>query len=363
MTDPTRDAFTAGMHRLYGLEQALVAELDVLSSDVSIDTLDNLYLTECRERLRDRIDRHHEETATQLERLEAAFDAIDEEPAGPDAPELDGWNADKEQFNNVVLNDELRPLYYLDAAKKLEELERSAYEPVVALAEALERIPEDVVESLDRNHEEEREMLEALEALADGDAVETLLEASQVDSGDRAALDRTGTRTRSINIETLEDIFVYQLWNAYYVAQHLPAVLQASADDVERDDLREALVDYHERTTERTDRLDDVFDALGTKATASRNRTFDGLIESRHGRLEADTDANDLLALETARATARFEIRCYDELHTIAERIGFSHAVVDPLAETLAAERETLAALEDVSYRDLLQESPAGAAE
>lgn len=192
-TTPTpHDALTAELERLYYIEQELHSELKTLSTDISIDTLDDLRELECREQLQYAIDNHREETQTHLERIERAFEAIGEEPATRRVPELDGLIADKEKFNNVVLNDELRPLYYIETVLKLEEIECTAYETTMALASTLERDDATgVVDALRENYTDERQLRTDIDSLADSDAVKTLLAASPVDSTGRPSLDRS----------------------------------------------------------------------------------------------------------------------------------------------------------------------------
>ncbi len=352
MTGTTLDAFTIELQRLYYLERELVSDLDTLTSDVSIDTLDDFQVTGCRKQLQDRVERHRDETESHIEHLEEVFDAIDEEPNARHAPELDGWIADKEQFNNVILNDKLRPLYYLDAAKKLEEIERSAYEPVRALATRLENEDEieGVVDSIEHNIEEEREMLDDLESLADSEAVGTLLETSPVDSTNRSSLDRSGT-----NIETLDDVFVCQLQNLYYIESTLTDLFEEMAVATDTDELGETFDEQRDPPQNQIDRLEQVFEAVDLRPTDSRNHTLDGIVESRQDRLESTSGgSSDLFDLETALAAERIEKRCYEELLALADRIGYSDGVVVPLTANRDEERATIQTLEGIAPEDLV---------
>ncbi|WP_222915866.1 DUF892 family protein [Natrinema sp. SYSU A 869] len=185
------DALTTELERLYYVERELCDELETLAADVSIDVLDDGRVTECRERLRETIDDHCDETQRHCERIEDAFDTLGEEPATRQVPEFDGLLADKEKFNNVILNDELRPLYYIETALKLEAIECTVYETAMALANSLESEDgENIVDALRPNYDDERAMRTELESLSDSDAVETLLAASPVGNASRGSLDR-----------------------------------------------------------------------------------------------------------------------------------------------------------------------------
>ncbi|WP_436346485.1 ferritin-like domain-containing protein [Natronorubrum sp. FCH18a] len=205
-TTTPRDALTAQLERLYYIERTLQSELRTLATDVSIDSLDDLRALECREQLQYVIDGHREETETHLERIERAFDALGAEPDSRPVPELDGLIADKEAFNNVVLNDALRPLYYIQTVLQLEAIECTVYETTMALATAVAdgETPKTsregdeaddaitaVIDALQDNYDDERQVRTELESLFDGEAVETLLASSPVDDAARESLDRS----------------------------------------------------------------------------------------------------------------------------------------------------------------------------
>lgn len=350
------DRFTIELRRLYSFERELVSALDGLATDVAVDALDDLDGTGCRQRLQELVETHSEETATHRDRLEDVFEAIGEDPDTRSVPELEGWVFDKEQFNNIALNDELRPLYYLIAAKKLEEIERSAYELALALAERLEEEGDvsGVVDPLTENAGDERAMLEDLDALSDSEAVSDLLEATQVSPVDRSELDRDG-----VNVETIEDLFLYQLQNVYYVERTLADRLEEIAAEADDDGLEEAFDAYAEQTRTHVDRLEGVFDTIGPRARSSKNRTLEGLLASRAERRELLDEGTDTLDLETGVTVGRVEIRSYEELLALADRIGYPDDVLDALETTLEEERETLERLEG-AFEDRIGVSPTG---
>ncbi|WP_440772172.1 YciE/YciF ferroxidase family protein [Natronorubrum sp. DTA28] len=210
-TTTPRDALTAQLERLYYIERTLQSALRTLSTDVSIDSLDDLRALECREQLQYVIDDHREESKHHLERIERAFDALGVAPDTRRVPELDGLIADKEAFNNVVLNDAIRPLYYIQTVLQLEAIECTAYETTMALATELEASDAsetsrtgdettdgeatddvaEVVETLQDSYDDERQVRTEIESLLDGEAVETLLDAHPVDAASRESLGRS----------------------------------------------------------------------------------------------------------------------------------------------------------------------------
>lgn len=168
-----------------------------------------------------------------------------------------------------------------------------------------------------------------------------------------------------MNVETLEDLFGYQLQHAYYAERAQVELLAEMAADVPNDDLGERFTAHLEETERQVERLEGVFDALGRRPQASRSRAVDGLAESRRTRREStgngtaagETTVADELAV--ALLAERLEIRSYETLVTLAGRLAYADDVVAPLEETLAEEREFRRALEDLETELPIAESMA----
>lgn len=156
-----------------------------------------------------------------------------------------------------------------------------------------------------------------------------------------------------MNIETLEDLFGYQLQHAYYAERTQLELLADLADDAATDELGERFTTHIQETERHVERLEDVFDALGRRPQASRSRTADGLADARRLQRDAtvpgggDADATTPAALETAMLAERLEIRTYEMLVRLAGRLAYADDVVAPLEGNLADEREMLQRLEE----------------
>lgn len=168
------DLFVVELNRTYAVERRLAEVLATLEADANVDALDDRGHVDLREELTAAIAEHRAETDDHVARLEDAFDALDRRPDERSTPALDGLVGEKELFNNVVLNDALRPIYYVWTGQEIERLEITAYERLCRLAEHLD-VPEAVGEALERNLSEERAALERLRELAEDDAVSDLL--------------------------------------------------------------------------------------------------------------------------------------------------------------------------------------------
>lgn len=169
------DLFVVEVHRAYSVETRLVEALEKLERDIDADALDDLQDADTRETLKELIADHRDQTRTHIERLEDALEALDRPKESRSTPALDGLLSEKELFNNVVLSDDLRPVYYLGVGQQIEHLEITAYERLLRIGSHLD-VPDEVRDALERNLDEEQATLQALESIWDDEAVSTLLE-------------------------------------------------------------------------------------------------------------------------------------------------------------------------------------------
>ncbi|RQG94653.1 YciE/YciF ferroxidase family protein [Natrarchaeobius chitinivorans] len=163
-----------------------------------------------------------------------------------------------------------------------------------------------------------------------------------------------------MNVETLEDLFEYQLRHAYYVERTHVELLEELAADASTANLRETLTNHRAETAEQIDRLEGIFAWIGRRPRASRSRTADGLAESWQLRTDGTDGTIVPDDLETALLAERLEIRAYESLLRIAGRLAYAPDVIEPLEETLAEERDALERLEALDSGWLFQGDPAG---
>lgn len=170
------DLFVSEIQRLYAIETTLVDELETLEQDTDVDALDDLRETDAREALEDVLADHRAETQTHVERIEEALEALNQTPNPRSTPALEGLIKEKELFNNVILADEIRPLYYLGVSEQIERLEITAYERLLAIGDYLD-ISDEVIDPLQQNLDDETATLRTLESLSEGEDFESLLDA------------------------------------------------------------------------------------------------------------------------------------------------------------------------------------------
>lgn len=152
-----------------------------------------------------------------------------------------------------------------------------------------------------------------------------------------------------MNVETLEDLFGYQLQHAYYVERTHVELLGEMAADAADDDLADRFATHRDETQQQVERLERVFEALGRQPRASRSRTVDGFADSRRSRTEGAGGEIPpaYVDLEIGLAAERLEIRSYEGLLRLAGRLAYAADVVEPLEENLEEERAALRRLEE----------------
>lgn len=181
-----QDLFRNELQRAYAMESTLLDAFPKLEDDVRADATDDVRETEVRDRLLELVREHHDETERHVERLETALEAMDRQPSQHSTPALDGLIEQRELFNNVVLNDEIRPVYYVDAAKQIEHLEITVYERLVDIGRQLgDDLPPGVVEPLEETLEEELATLERLGDLRDSGDFDQLVSTLVTEPADR----------------------------------------------------------------------------------------------------------------------------------------------------------------------------------
>lgn len=169
------DLFVTELQRLHAIESKLVDELETLEQDADVDALDDLRETDAREALEEVLADHRAETQTHAERIEEALQQLNQTPESRSTPALEGVIKEKELFNNVILADEIRPVYYLGVSEQIEDMEITAYERLLAIGNYLD-VPDDVISLLQQNLDEDEATLRTIESLSEGDDFESLLD-------------------------------------------------------------------------------------------------------------------------------------------------------------------------------------------
>ena len=157
--------FAYDLAGVYDMELKLVDALAEMSRTATNDNLSKGFAL------------HRTETRGQVERVEAAFEALGVAPERREDPVIDGLLADRERFEARVTDDRARNLYHLAAATKTEQIEITRYERLLLTAEKA-GFGDDVTGPLADNLEQEEKTFRKLRGLSwdsTGEAIRDVL--------------------------------------------------------------------------------------------------------------------------------------------------------------------------------------------
>jgi ferritin-like metal-binding protein YciE len=142
------------------------------------------------------------------------------------------------------------------------------------------------------------------------------------------------------DIKTMDDLFLHTLQDIYYaenkIVKSLPDMI-ANASDVQ---LKSGLQSHLGETKGHVQRLEQVFQMLGKKATSVDCPAIDGIIDEAadvSGDVE-DKDVLDAAIIAAGQAVEHYEITRYGSLIAWAKRLG-RNDVVKVLEKTLKEEK------------------------
>ena len=160
-------------------------------------------------------------------------------------------------------------------------------------------------------------------------------------------------------IPNLEELFEHELEDIYYAEHELLDALEELADQVEHDDIKQALLDHREETQGHVDRLEQVFDMIGEPPEEEECEAIQGIIKEHDEFVEEEDPAQqvlDVFNLTSAQKTEHYEIAAYGNLAVLADRLGMDEAG-DLLHQNLEEEEAALEKLakltEDYDYEQL----------
>ncbi len=151
-------------------------------------------------------------------------------------------------------------------------------------------------------------------------------------------------------IETLEQLLLEEIRDIYDAEKQLVKAIPKMAKAASSTELSDALKEHLEVTQGQVQRLDQVFEALGTKAKGKTCAGMKGLIEEGQEAIGAESsdEMKDLAIIGAAQRVEHYEIAAYGTARTFAERLG-NQDIVDLLQETLDEEKEADDKLSDIS--------------
>lgn len=155
---------------------------------------------ECsRPELQKAFETHRQQTEKQIDRLEQAFESLEEEPEEAECRGIQGIIAEHDEFKAEEPSEDLIDIFNVAAASKVEHYEIAAYNSLIVLAEKMGH--KKVVKLLSQNLKEEEQTLKKMESFAKKLKPERLHEERKEEEGgeeeSRGSRRRISSRTRS----------------------------------------------------------------------------------------------------------------------------------------------------------------------
>lgn len=149
-----RDMFERELKKLYHAELEILDLHSDLSEVAASEEVSALFAA------------HQDDTVTQIDRIERAFSVIGLEPEARSSQIMEGLVAEKDEFVNEVIDDELRDLDAIGIGSINERFEITILDRLLLLAEELD-LPTEVMEGICENRSEAADALKRMQKLAD----------------------------------------------------------------------------------------------------------------------------------------------------------------------------------------------------
>lgn len=140
----------------------------------------------------------------------------------------------------------------------------------------------------------------------------------------------------------LHEFFIDELKDIYWAEKHLTKALPKMQKAATSEELQKAFADHLKQTEGHVERLEQVFESLGEKATAKKCEAMEGIVKEGESIIEdteEGTSTRDVGLILAAQKVEHYEIATYGGLHQLAITMGHDEAA-SLLEETLNEEKE-----------------------
>jgi ferritin-like metal-binding protein YciE len=124
--------------------------------------------------------------------------------------------------------------------------------------------------------------------------------------------------------KTLDDLFLHTLKDIYYAERKILKTLPRMAKAAESKELKQAFETHREETQGQVERLEQVFEILGKRASGKTCEAINGILEEGESVMEdfGESQALDPAILAAAQAVEHYEITRYGTLIAWARELG-----------------------------------------
>ncbi len=149
---------------------------------------------------------------------------------------------------------------------------------------------------------------------------------------------------------SLKGLYIDELKDLYSAESQLTKALPKMAKAATSDELRQGFQEHLEQTKGHVERLQQIFEKLGEKATGKKCLAMEGLIKEGSETMEDDYEdaVMDAALISAAQRVEHYEMAGYGSVIAYAELLGEDQAV-SLLTETLNEEKETDEKLTELS--------------
>ncbi|GAA0231920.1 ferritin-like domain-containing protein [Haladaptatus pallidirubidus] len=154
-----------------------------------------------------------------------------------------------------------------------------------------------------------------------------------------------------MEVNSLHDLFVYELQGMYDIENKLVGALDELATETSNQDISRAFAEHREETEEHVTRLEESFRALDETPERQDNDVVNGLL-SEHDQFQSiatNEDVRDMFALNAGMKSERLEITGYEGLLMLADQLDFGTDVTDPIESNVSDEKQALSDLQELA--------------
>jgi ferritin-like metal-binding protein YciE len=163
-----------------------------------------------------------------------------------------------------------------------------------------------------------------------------------------------------MSVDTMRDLFVFELRDVYHAEKQLLKALPKMARAAKAPELQQAFQAHHAETETHVERIESIFDELATAKRGRHCEAMEGLVDEGEERIEElpEGELRDAALIVAAQKVEHYEIASYGSLVALANQLKLD-AIAQRLAETEAEEKK---ADEDLTQLATKQINPRAAA-
>ncbi len=131
-----------------------------------------------------------------------------------------------------------------------------------------------------------------------------------------------------MQLNTLKDLYIEQLRDLYSAETQLISALPKMAQAASSSDLKQAFQDHLQETQHQKQRLEQIFQELGTSPQGETCQAMKGLITEGEGLINTNGDpkVKDAALIASAQRVEHYEMAGYGTVRTFANELGFDTA-------------------------------------